>query len=556
MMTRLIKQRQKLFKGIVCIMVYCMVGFPVFNSIGFSATAPPEEMVKLSKKEKKKLVEQGVAQYKKGEHAQAEKTLEQAKAVFPSNYAVPYYLGLIYLEEGRRADAIAEWKQYVSMDPKSENSLKIRKHLTLLLREEAKESAKQALANEASLLRGPVDENTVAISTFKNLGSENLGQLGKGMAAMLIHDLSQAPDLKVVERVKLQALLEEMNLGTSGLVDQNTAPKLGKLLKARHVTTGNLADIKEKNMQITSALVDAEQIGNISTQEAQGAIKQFYDLEKEIACDIIKDLGRDCSKMPGAFGKIHTKSLAALIAFSVGLNYLDQEKYDEARESFQKALDEDPKFDLAQEALMATPISAMAYMGVSETTSGLSSSGVSAAAAGSAVAGGGVGVIGVTAAVAAVAAGVAVAASNSGGGDDSGVVASAASDSGSDLPGGTGEVKVTLQWSDCSDLDLWVTDPCGNRIYYGSPTASCNNNTGQLDVDANAGCGECRSAPAENIYWVTAPQGTYTVQVNYYARCDVSGASSYTVTTIVNGVRKTFTGSIEGGTDAVTTFTK
>jgi len=429
-MTRFIKRRQKLFRGIVCVMVYCMVGFPVFNSIGFSATAPAEENVELSKKEKEKLVEQGVAQYKAGERAQAQKTLEQAKMVFPSNYAVPYYLGLIYMEEGRRADAIAEWQLYVLMDPKSENSFKIRKHLTLLLREEAKESAKQALANEAALLSGPVDENTVAISTFKNLGSENLGPLGKGMAAMLVHDLSQVPDLQVVERVKLQALLEEMNLGTSGLVDQKTAPKLGKLLKARHVTTGNLADIEDNNMRIASALVDAEQIENISTQEAQGALKQFYDLEKEIACDIINDLGRDCSKMPGAFGKIHTKSLAALTAFSVGLNYLDQEKYDEARESFQKALDEDPKFDLAEEALMATPVAAMLLLTTSQTASGLSASGYSSAAAGSAVAGGaGVGVIGVTAAVVAVAAGAAVAAGSGGGGDDSSTSSSSSSSS-------------------------------------------------------------------------------------------------------------------------------
>jgi tetratricopeptide (TPR) repeat protein len=395
-------------------MIYCMVGFPVFSSTGFCAAAPAEETVKLSKKEKKKLVEQGVAQYKEGERAQAKKTLEQAKAVFPANYAVPYYLGLIYLEEGQRSAAIAEWQQYVLMDTKSENSLKIRKHLTLLLREEAKESAKQALANEASLLQGPADENTVAISAFKNLGSENLGPLGKGMAALLIHDLSQVPDLQVVERVKLQALLQEMNLGTSGLVDPKTAPKLGKLLKARHVTTGNLADIEKENMQIASALVDAEQMESINTQEAQGALKRFYDLEKEIACEIIEDLGRDCDKMPGAFGKIHTKSLVALTSFGVGLDYLDQEKYDDAREAFQKALDEDPKFDLAEQALMATPVAAMLLMGTSETISGLSSSGFSSAAAGSAVVGG-VG-IGTTAAVVAAIAGGAAAAASGGGG--------------------------------------------------------------------------------------------------------------------------------------------
>jgi len=397
----------------------------MFNSIGSSAMTPAEENVKLSKKEKERLVEQGVAQFQKGERDQAKKTLEYAKAVFPANYAVPYYLGLIYLEEGRRSDAIAEWQQYVLMEPEIEDSLKIRKHLTLLIREEAVEYAKQAVANEAALLSGPVADNTVAVTSFKNLGSENLGPLGKGMAAMLIHDLSQVPDLQVVERVKLQVLLQEMNLGTSGLVDQKTAPKVGKLLKTRHVTTGSIADLEKENLQIISVLLDAEKIGSIETQEVQGALKEFYHLEKAIACIIIEELGRNCSKMPGAFGKIHTKNLAALTAYSVGLDYLDQEKYDEAREEFQKAIDEDPKFDLAKEAIILVPLSAMLIMSTASMISTLSASGTSSTVIGTTsagtavVGGGGVGVVGVTSAVVGVAAlaGVAIGA-GSGGGDD------------------------------------------------------------------------------------------------------------------------------------------
>ena len=426
-MTRFLNRKKKVFRSIVGVLIYCMMLFPTFSSIGLSAMDPAKENVNLSKKEKEKLVEQGVDQYQKGERDQAKKTLEYAKEVFPANYAVPYYLGLIYLEEGRRSDAIAEWRQYVLMAPESEDSLKIHKYLTLLIREEAVEYAKQAVANEAALLSGPVADNTVAVTSLKNLGSENLGPLGKGMAAMLIHDLSQVPDLQVVERVKIQVLLQEMNLGTSGLVDQKTAPKVGKLLKSKHVTSGSLADLEKENLQIVSVVVDAEQTGSIDTQEVQGALKKFYDLEKEIACEIIKDLGRDCSKMPGAFGKIHTKSLVALTSYSVGLDYLDQEKYDEAREQFQKAIDEDPEFDLAKEAIILTPLSAMLLMTTANMISTLSASGASSATIGSAAAGtavaggGGVGIVGVTTAVVVGAAAVTGAAVAVGGssGDDS-----------------------------------------------------------------------------------------------------------------------------------------
>jgi len=494
-----------------------MVVFPAFNSIGFSAMAHAEEMVKLSKKEKKKLVEQGVAQYKEGERAQAKETLEQAKAVFAENHAVPYYLGLIYLEEGQRSAAIDEWQNYVEMDPKSENSMRIRKNLTLLLREEAKESAKQAVANEAALLRGPVADNTVAVSSFKNLGSENLGPLGKGMAAMLIHDLSQVPDLQVVERVKLQALLKEMNLGTSGLVDKKTAPKVGKLLKAKHVTSGNMADLEKENLLIASVLVDAEQMSSISTQEAQGALKEFYDLEKVIAYDIIKDLGHDPDKLPGEFGKVHTKSLAALTSFSVGLDYLDQEKYDEAREEFQKALDEDPKFDLAEAALLATPLSAMLLMSSSEMVAGLSASGTSSAAAGSAVVSGvGIGTTTTIAVGAVVVAGGAVAI-NPGDGD------------------GNGEVNLTGDWSGTwSDSEgsgeISLTLDQDNTLVSGTVTI-----TGSLCISAGTGTVSGTIAGSDVELFIVS--GTDTATFN---------ATCITPYTSMNGTLEITSGSCAG----------
>ena len=48
----------------------------------------------------------------------------------------------------------------------------------------------------------------------------------------------------------------------------------------------------------------------------------------------------------------------------------------------------------------------------------------------------------------------------------------------------TGDVQVTLRWNTTDDLDLWVTDPFGDRVYYGNSQVASG---GQLDVDANEG---------------------------------------------------------------------
>jgi TolB-like protein len=257
----------------------------------------------------------------------------------------------------------------------------------LLLQQQAREDAQMAVAREAALAGGPADDESIAVMSFTNLGSENLGPLGKGMAAMLISDLSQVPDLQVVDRIRLHALLEEMKLGTSGLVDAKTAPRMGKLLRAKHVTSGSLADLEQERLIIASSVVDADRKASIGAQEAKGVLTQFYDLEKQIACQIIEDLGKRCDAAPAGFHKIHTKSMPALVAYSWGLKHFDEENYDAARQSFQKALEQDPQFELAEQALLATPTIAMLAMGTSQVISSVSSSGPSSSAAGTAIAG-------------------------------------------------------------------------------------------------------------------------------------------------------------------------
>ena len=94
---------------------------------------------------------------------------------------------------------------------------------------------------------------------------------------------------------------------------------------------------------------------------------------------------------------------------------------------------------------------------------------------------------------------------------------------------GTGDVQITLRWDAPVDLDLHVTDPSGEEIWYGNRTS---NSGGNLDVDANAGCNSMMTNPVENVFWPYggAPGGQYQVYVVYYMNCSYSGPVSYQVT--------------------------
>jgi hypothetical protein len=108
----------------------------------------------------------------------------------------------------------------------------------------------------------------------------------------------------------------------------------------------------------------------------------------------------------------------------------------------------------------------------------------------------------------------------------------------------TGDVQITLDWSEEVDLDLHVYDPYGDHIYHGyrqSPSG------GELDVDANHPCSEAISSPLENVYWPWggAPDGEYEIRVRYFSDCTGTGPVSYRVTVRVDGeVLDVFTGTI------------
>lgn len=83
-----------------------------------------------------------------------------------------------------------------------------------------------------------------------------------------------------------------------------------------------------------------------------------------------------------------------------------------------------------------------------------------------------------------------------------------------------GNLQITLQWTGPADLDLHVTDPTGDEIYYRNPSSESG---GQLDKDANAGCNgvEDDDNAVENVYWPprTAPTGSYLIWVHTYDEC-------------------------------------
>ena len=71
------------------------------------------------------------------------------------------------------------------------------------------------------------------------------GGVGWELSGMLSNELSSSGDFRVVERSKLQNVLEEQNLAVSGRVAPGTGAKIGKLTGAQYLVTGTVTSYEE-----------------------------------------------------------------------------------------------------------------------------------------------------------------------------------------------------------------------------------------------------------------------------------------------------------------------
>jgi len=270
-----------------------------------------------------------------------------------------FYLGLSHLQLGNTSSAIQAWKNYVDLEQGSEGGRKISKYLSILIQKEAKQTAKRAVSQERSLSRN-FDPKAIAVLPFQNLGDQNYNSLSKGLAEMVITDLSNVKGLMVVERIKMQAILNELKLSKSALVDQKSAPRLGKLVGAGKITTGSFLDLKGEKMRLDATVTRTENGTRLTSSDARGSLSNFYRLEKILVIKILNGLGYSLQSLDSrtrlAIEKIHTKNLKAFQHYSEGLDLFDQGKYPEASRSFFLALEEDPRFGLARKSLLNTPI--------------------------------------------------------------------------------------------------------------------------------------------------------------------------------------------------------
>ncbi len=285
---------------------------------------------------------------KKGPEAVA--ALEKAHRLDPDSLRASPNLGLAYMMTGENGKAVSTWQAYTKKYPTSWMASRLKKQTTVLLHIDAAKWAKTAARQEEALQPSSIDENVVAVTGFGDQGmSEEAKPLRKALAAMIITDLTKVKSLKVVERIKLQKLMDELRFGASGIVDEKTAPRLGRMLGAGKIVTGSMTSIDKDDIRVVRMLRSVSTGKDLGDEDAQGRLNEFFRIQKTIAFGILKNMGIKLSREEETLvGKYATRSFEAVKLYGAALAAEDRGDWDEANRLYGLCAAADPQSPLAE----------------------------------------------------------------------------------------------------------------------------------------------------------------------------------------------------------------
>lgn len=190
----------------------------------------------------------------------------------------------------------------------------------------------------AGLAQAGADLPTLAVSDFEGflLGEAgNSAPVGKAVSSMLITELSTREGIRVIERFRLQEILQEQKLSLSGRVDQATMARIGELVGAQYLVFGQVSGVGNA-MRMDVRLVDAETGEVLEVQKLTDRPDELLNMVVRLADLFTAKLDLE---PPSARPEPEKIPVRATIEFSRGVDFEDRGDVERALEHYEKALE-------------------------------------------------------------------------------------------------------------------------------------------------------------------------------------------------------------------------
>ena len=195
----------------------------------------------------------------------------------------------------------------------------------------------------------------VGVLPFTNGGSygqdaEDFAALQVGLQQILITELSQNSEMRVVDRTQLRELMAEQEIPMDR-VDAETAVRLGKIVGARYMVMGGFVDWYG-DFRLDARIVDTETTEVLQADRIQGSRAGMLTMVVDLAARITESA--DLPPLPEPVRESRQSSEIppeAVTLFSHAMVSRDLGMEDESEAMLRQLTEEFPEFVQAREAL-------------------------------------------------------------------------------------------------------------------------------------------------------------------------------------------------------------
>lgn len=291
-------------------------------------------------------VQLGMAQFKASEYEAARQTLQSAIEAGDESGAAFLYLGMAQEELEDWSAAREAYNRYLTVGASSPARAEVRERLTLIGRNLLRAQAQQALAREQEITATEqIAPRSVAVLPLAfNSDRDDLEPLIYALSDMMITDFKVSNALVVLERARIQTLLDEMALTSAGYADASTGARAGRLLRAEHVFQGVLTTLGEDDLQTDADVLNVPNTTSAGQLTEAALLENLFDMEKQIVVRTIREvLGVELTPAEEqAILDNRMSNVLAFLAYGRGLRQLDLGNYEAAQAEFETMMSLEP----------------------------------------------------------------------------------------------------------------------------------------------------------------------------------------------------------------------
>jgi tetratricopeptide (TPR) repeat protein len=284
----------------------------------------------------------------------AQAVATRALALDPADATALLVTGQVQERAGQYDRAIAAYQRFASQHPRVQGVSAVRARELLARKAQAAANARSAMRREQELAQQPGDPQTVAVLPVEIVGDSSYQPLSRGLAQMMISDLSLLQRFRMVERLQVGAVMDELKFSQSARVDPATAARVGRLVQAGRLVQGvaNIPATGPVRLQATVVQRSGE-VGDAG--QVNGTVRGLLQMEKDLVVQVASGLGYVLSEAERRrILENGTQNLQAFLAYSRGLLAEDAGDYSRAALYFSDAIQADPGFQAARDQQQAS----------------------------------------------------------------------------------------------------------------------------------------------------------------------------------------------------------